>query len=134
MKVIVTDLMVDNICHDVLTGEWLRVDEIIRSKEGKHNVGFEVINRDKFPLPAGWHAQPIPLSKAILEMAGFEMKIEDRRTVYTLRSAGERIIDLFGISPYSIPYVAGLPHIQYLHQLQNIVYLVSNIKLKITRA
>lgn len=133
MKVIVHDLMIGNIFRDALTGEWLRVDVITRNKEGNHSVGFDVINRDKFPLPNGWYAQPVPLNRDVLtKMCGFEIKIGGTHTEYLLKIDEERDVVIFARTPYSVPGIPGMPHIKYLHQVQNLVLNMANTVLKIT--
>lgn len=126
-----SEFMLGNICRDALTGEWLRVEEIKHIPGQNHRIGFEVINRYKFPLPDGWYAEAIPINRDIMKRAGFEMHIEDGHVEYRLNLDGEAELVLYARTPYSLPYIPSMPHIKYLHQVQNLSILMANHVLKI---
>lgn len=62
----ISGLRIGNFLVDSLTGELLKVIEIKES-------GFttSVIDRSKFPLPKGWQAKSIPLTKDWVSKFGF---------------------------------------------------------------
>lgn len=128
-----TELMEGNIVRDELTGEWMVVAEIRPVPGQKTMVGFEVIDRSKYPLPKGWKAEPIPLNREILQMAGFTMKVKDGHTEWFITIDEDREVVMLSATPYSLPYIPSMPHIKYLHQLQNLVLIVTDTQLQIKR-
>lgn len=62
-----TLLMLGNLFYDEVTHSILRVDEI--KLDG---VIFYVVDRNKYPLSAGWQAKPIALLPHIMPLIGFK--------------------------------------------------------------
>jgi hypothetical protein len=66
--------MVGNYFQDSLSGEKLILDEITRNDANDLVLGLVVIDRDKYPLSNGWQAVPIPLTRELLFLCGFELQ------------------------------------------------------------
>jgi hypothetical protein len=60
------ELRKGNYVQDIVSGEWMIVDEL------GENVGAVLINRDKYPLPDGWQMGPTPLTPAVLMRCGLK--------------------------------------------------------------
>lgn len=130
-----------NLCRDKKTGTLLRVCELNEENDG---VGFFVIDRDKYPLPDGWHAEPAPLNEEWLERLGFVDITDGYRAtgqadpVFRIASPvrGQNI-DLYrkwdneawkpkGYFLGHFEYV-----MQYVHQLQNLYFALTGEELTI---
>ena len=137
------EFRVGNLCMDKLTGEWLSVDEIKRNEKDEHIVIFYVINRDKYPLPAGWQVAPIPLTPEILEKAGFSdggfsvdanwyyklinlpsnwMSVTYELNLFTTEEENKYGVNL------ETQYFG---YFKYLHQLQNLYFALTGEELPI---
>jgi hypothetical protein len=128
------ELMHGNLLRDKLTGEWLRVEEVKHVPGENPLIGFEVINRSKFPLPDGWQAEGILLTRDIMERCGFKMEVKNGRTEYTLIIDDSREVVMYAMNPYSLPYIPHMPHVKYLHQVQNLVQIMCNHTLTVKLA
>lgn len=110
-----TDLRIGNLATDK-EGNLLRVCGL-----NDDRVDFTVIDRSKFPLPKGWKAEPIPLTKLIFIEFGFKkigVNYElEGFVIWTLRS-GEFVFR--GINDIIIKSV---------HQLQNLYYRIKQKEL-----
>lgn len=122
------ELRIGNYCRDSLTGEWLLVDEIQKGENDKHIIGFYVVNRDKFPLPDGWEAEPIPITLEILEKCGIAkqreyigiwlLEIDIVRKIATIRDPH--------VHASSVEFTC-----KFLHQLQNLYFVFTDKELEI---
>ena len=104
-------------------------------------VGFRVLDRAKFPLPEGWHAEPIPLTEEWMiklpfepdsDANGWQMKISEHAFLWWGKY--ERVIRLvFTEVDYSYPLYLRSPtfHLQFVHQLQNLFFALTGEELMI---
>lgn len=122
------ELRIGNYCRDNQSGEWLLVDEIVKSESGKHVIGFYVINRDKYPLPDGWQAEPIPVTPEILEKAWFDKETE---LVWCHKGGGSSIRLTGGRYFYYFKGTGNLRVVEYVHEIQNIYHSLHSEELKI---
>lgn len=128
------EFRIGNYCKDNLSGEWLLVDEIIKSENGNHVIGFFVVNREKYPLPNGWQAEPINLTPEILEKAGFLMLSKNEFVFNRYSVRKEKRLD----NPVWEVYLLGndatfhwFRNIKHLHQLQNLYFALTGTELNI---
>lgn len=117
----VAELRLGNYCYDSLTGEWLRVIAL-----STDNVTTSVINREKFPLPDGWKAEPIQLTEDILLKFGFENSVAYKKNGLKIGLDGDDIIH----GQYSVIFEDTLVKVKYLHQLQNLYYALTGDELE----
>jgi len=125
-----TELRIGNLLHDPLTGEWLKVIEIT-----ENNIITQVIDRDKFPLPAGWSTAPILLTPEILAKCGFKkdytgFALDDKMSLsISITSDGEYLPCWLDKALFP----GATRCIKYLHQLQNIYYILTGNELVINK-
>lgn len=60
------ELRIGNLLMDSISGEWVKVCQLTEKQ-----IGTEVINRNKYPLPDGWMLSAIPLTPEILGKCWF---------------------------------------------------------------
>lgn len=132
-----SEFRIGNILMDELTGTFLKVDDIISNEKGEYNLGFYVIDRSKYPLPKGWKAVPVPITNEIIQRCGFDPTIdiatgEDEVNGYKIyQSATDRHFE-FQIflnkkkhcCAHYLQCALG-KHPQYLHELQNVVHVLT---------
>lgn len=115
-----------NLCRDKKTGTLLRVCELNEENDG---VGFFVVDRDKYPLPDGWHAEPAPLNEEWLGRLGFE-SVDEQTFVHNSKT----IILAKGEVGFYLSNLGGQPfsmNQQHLHQLQNLYFALTGEELTI---
>lgn len=132
----VKGIQIGNLFRDKLTGEMLSVCSI---DEDADRIEFKVVNRENYPLPDGWQAEPIPLTENILKQYGFE-----KSKISPFTDQGAFVIDkdahslywcagnVFKYTGNSFLYLThsdylkgGKPAIELLHQLQNLYLSLS---------
>lgn len=123
------ELRIGNLLIDPLTKCYLRVSEL--TEEGK--IVSTVIDRSKFPLPAGWSTQPIPLTSEILERCGFHKNnmegVPDNwynQGTITLEFKNEAFWFTDNLSQISNI------ELKHLHQLQNILFAICGDEISFT--
>ena len=133
MDLSVNELMIGNFFHDKLTGELLAVSGLAEKE-----IGYTVIDRDKFPLPDGWSAEPIPLTKQWLWNFGFIGVVSQSKRINDdielSLSVGGNIVkcELICETLYDDTTERTITHIpiKYVHQLQNLYFALTNKELK----
>lgn len=136
------ELRIGNYCKDTVSGEWLLVDEITKGDAGNHITGFYVVNREKYPLPNGWEAAPIPITPEWLERLGFESKKDKRIRWHEFKKLigkyGVRVLqvnfdksELLSVWIVAHDRFADHEHIKYIHQLQNLYFALTGQELTI---
>lgn len=109
-----------------MTNKDLRIDNLVQDQKGNllkvvnitdRGFGCYVINRDEFPLPDGWKAEPIPLTEEWMDRFGFEKQEE----YYNLE--GLKVWDDGEGNFYHINSET-LTHLYFVHKLQNWYYAV----------
>lgn len=126
-----TDLRINNLFRDSLTGELLQVKDLSYDKEGA--IKFYVINREKFPLPEGWHAEPIPLTEEWLLKFHFDKFDEGSYSGIWMQDKTERCLSR-GDEGYYYSDLNGQPYsrnIKYVHQIQNLFFALTGEELTI---
>jgi hypothetical protein len=96
----------------------------------KPNIGFKVVDRNKYPLKDGWQAEPIPLSEDVLiKWCGF-VKPQNRDCVIRGRIQVWKqmcyLIEEDTMKAHWIPV-----KLEHLHQLQNLVYAIEGKELEV---
>ena len=107
-------------------------------------IGFDVIDRSKFPLPDGWKASGIPLTKEILKRAGFSEKGYRYGFIGIDINSGGVTTDFVLTYPgvlgpfqkyFAFDFEVGrLPkfvQFEYLHQLQNFFFVMTGEELTV---
>lgn len=127
-----TDFRIGNLCRDKISGELLMVIEL---REENERIGFLIINKAKSPLPDGWKAEPIPLSYELLGKCGF---IDPAKNGLGQRISVNSVDELCWYSQDNcLKYQtkgSGFSrdfNIKYLHQLQNIYFMLTMAELTI---
>lgn len=109
-------------------GDLLKVIDITRN-----GIGFEVVDRSKYPLSYEWQAEPIPITEEWLERLGFDddfvkgrfehndywafcIKKSPLKDRWTLMHKCENSL---------------VKYIFYVHQLQNVFYFLTNKELEL---
>ena len=122
------ELRLGNLLQDdngnIMTVEELKVDGLI----------CRVIDREKYPLPQGWHCQPIPLTEEWLLKFGFEHAYTSSYPEYT-----RYCINSFSVSSWGKQKLICLGdfeseydiEIQHVHQLQNLYFALTGEELKL---
>lgn len=95
----------------------------------KISIGFEVLDRSKFPLKPGWKSEPIPLTEEWLLKFGFEKKGKrfSKDWFYLWDECGSIVFALAEMHDEVGTY---LP-IQHVHQLQNLYFALTGKELTI---
>jgi hypothetical protein len=126
----VNELRIGNLFIDPLTKSYLRVSEL--TEEGK--IVSTVIDRSKFPLPAGWSTEPIPLTPEILEKCGFENQKYDEWEAFAYKDT-PICAHFDGVEwcfKYGFDSDLTFAACEYLHQLQNILFAITGEELSFT--
>lgn len=116
------EIRIGNLMQDQ-QGNILKVIGIV---EG--SISYHVVDRSKFPLENGWSAFPIPLTEEILLKARFEKDIESLfyRNNFIIAKTKTRW------AFYHNGLTGGeLVRIDYLHELQNLIFALMGEEIKI---
>lgn len=129
-----TRLMLGNLAQDQ-EGNLLKVVHL--NANMKSNIGFEVIDRDQFPLKDGWQAEPIPINEKILKILGWQHyngKKSGDLTKDTLMKIDVDFIDgkIKIKSHYEGKHLYRDTKIKYVHELQNFVSALNGRNLELT--
>lgn len=128
---------IGNLMRDALTGALLRVDGLHNEIQNER-IDYYVMDRDKFPLPDGWQAEPIPLTQEWLDRTMFEKSSNLICGDYTIRIDE---IGCLGIwletGRYSLMdwntgdiFTSHDNRIKYVHQLQNLYFALTGEELE----
>lgn len=130
------ELRIGNLLQDKISKNFLKVVEL-----NEKDVITYVIDRSKFPLSPGWSLEPIPLTEDILLMCGFKeeksynlikrySRFEDEYVSFICAEYNEfmkRWIICAGND--NTIHVVALNSFEYLHQLQNLFYSLTEEEL-----
>lgn len=107
------EFRIGNYCRDKKTGAILIVDEIT-GKNGKYDLWFYVVDRNKYPLPDGWEAESIPIDEEILVQLGAKFIVDALCFILNNRPikciGNNQYVDLL-----SQTVIQSLHHLQNLH-------------------
>ena len=128
----VNELRIGNLLRDKVSKTELKVIELTEK-----DIVTYVIDRSKFPLKSGWGLEPIPLTSEILLKCGFELTDvkthSDNRPLTKMFYKKTLLVQhhdnglwSFIIMGYNIvrPEMS-----QFLHQLQNLYFALTNEEL-----
>ena len=126
-----TDLRIGNYLQDSISKETLEVLGI-----SKDEIRTRVRNRDKFPLPTGWQAEAIPISKEWLIDLGFKQDEQFPNFFYHEAAAKAIEYDEEGkFFRFRICQMQGHPafaiSMNYVHEVQNMVFALEKLELKL---
>ena len=125
-----SELRIGNLAQDEMSGAIIRVSGITTE-----NQSFYVIDRDKYPLPNGWKAVPIPLTEEWLVRFGFAIDTSKHGELATLKNDFELWksngwkewnLQTGGYDAESNDFSVDL---KYVHQLQNLYFALTGEEL-----
>lgn len=125
-----SEFRIGNILRDRVTGSLLIVSDLSEA-----DVIFYVVDRNKFPLPDGWQAEPIPLTPEVLVKCGFvKLKLDNGFYYEKYLNNKETFLFSDNILSYGILGVSqyewsACDHIESLHQLQNLYHALTGEEL-----
>lgn len=102
------------------------------STEEVTTIAFKVVDRSRFPLPDGWKAEPIPISREWLMKLGFNVHLNR----YWFEQDDEFKSNFAVIwdekaSLFKVPFIGFWYEIKTIHQLQNLFFALTGKELKI---
>lgn len=129
-----SEFRINNLLQDSNTGSLLIVSEL-----SNNTIIYSVLDRDKYPLPNGWKAEPIPITEEWLERFGFERK-EGRWTwikiIYNEETTLPTTLQLWSGNDYVSVCRAGIGAMdcpcEHVHQLQNLYFALTGQELSVT--
>jgi len=101
------------------------------------NVTYYVINRDRYPLPEGWKAEPIPLTEEWLLKFGYKhFQSEHIYSEWALVIDGILKYKIFqssytGVETFTFPNSNKPVTLKHVHQLQNLYFALTGNELTI---
>lgn len=132
-----SEVRIGNLFQDQ-NGNLLEVDSI-----NKSGYVFHVADRSKYPLEAGWKAEPIPLTEEWLKRFGFE-KFENSSICCTFHKGFNEVTHdyLFQVTWMKkrdgtlddVFYRNARHKIEYVHQLQNLYHALTGEELETKEA
>ena len=136
MELQLNDLRLDNLAQDQ-EGNLLSVYSISKDR----GVMYKVLDRNKYPLPDGWKAEPIPLTEEWLLKFdlnnGFFPLLQNRDTSGTMKQLEIEFNGIGDISLWIVDDEADLSlyhniehQVKYVHQLQNLYFSLTGQELK----
>lgn len=115
---------IGNLMRDGITGALLRVDGLYYEIQNER-IDYYLMDRDKFPLPDGWHAEPIPLTEEWLLKFGGIIKPD------AVLFNGVHFLYEDGIVYFeSENNGRSNTEIKHVHQLQNLYFALTGEELK----
>ena len=118
-----TELRLGNYAQDQ-NGNLLKVVGLI-----DNDVHYSVVDREKYPLPDGWQAEPILINDKWLLRLGFrcrnlytELRYENGPISFTLHPGKLNEFVCFA-------HQCSHGHIKYVHQLQNLCFSLMGVEL-----
>jgi len=129
------ELRIGNYLQDNVTKTTVKVVEL-----SKDCISTYVIDRSKYPLKDGWKLEPIPLTEEWLLRFGFRKKASfsdhtihiDMTNILCLDNDNNES-EFSAVSIYDVDEGVWiyLESIQYVHQLQNLYFVLSREELKL---
>lgn len=116
----IDELRIGNLFRERVSGALLSVKLI-----SVHGFDFHVIDRSEYPLPEGWEAKPIPLTKKWFLNFGFEYKIF-AWGIGNLSVDDENRLIINDSKGYGIIIARD---VLYVHQLQNLYFALTGEEL-----
>ncbi len=123
---IIQEYRVGNFAKDEKSGVILKV--VGTTEKG---ASFYVMDRDKYPLKDGWSARHLPLTMEVFRKAGFTYD-NWHWTIGKNPLTRNHLLDITWIDGDEFSFFRNGHHkIKYVHQLQNLYFLLSGKELNL---
>jgi|SRR6478735_9681148 len=114
------DLRIGNLLQDRISETFLKVVQLTEK-----DIITYVIDRSKYPLEKGWSLEPIPLTKQLMFNLGFVILPSESDKYILFYKSCEQENKTFLVECYSDEfYTYSSFRLRYVHQIQNIYYLL----------